>query len=243
MLNVSLDLNALAIAYSERQRLSIRNVLEDESAERVERALNGEVPWGVAFNSGAKVAQLTGTQAGALTAEQRRAIVDDIHERARDRFQFFYDYFPLSRAFLAGDRPSAALSDLFMMLNSPACLDAVRRITGLHAIRWADAHATRYRAGHFLTHHTDENAAEHRLAAYVLNFTRSWGRDWGGHLQFFDADGNVEQSYRPQFNAVNIFSVPADHSVGMVAGYCRASRLSVTGWFRADARPGGLENA
>ncbi|MBC8025073.1 MAG: 2OG-Fe(II) oxygenase, partial [Steroidobacteraceae bacterium] len=157
--------------------------------------------------------------------------------RARSGYQFFYDHFPLSSEIASGRPVPPALADFFGFVNSDETLDFVRRVTSLPTIRWADAHATRYRAGHFLKYHTDENAAEARLAAYVFNFTRDWGRDWGGYLQFFDERYDVEAGYRPIFNALNLFTVPADHSVSMVAAYVRSSRLSITGWFRGDDPP------
>ena len=74
--------------------------------------------------------------------------------------------------------------NFYEFINSPRFLEFVRRLTGLDDIRWADGHATLYRAGHFLKFHTDEKPADKRRAAYVLNFTKDWGRDWGGLLQF-----------------------------------------------------------
>ena len=84
---------------------------------------------------------------------------------------------------------------------------------------------------------TDEQKNEQRLAAYVFNLTRI-GRDWGGYLQFYDAESDIEHAFRPIFNALNIFLVPAVHSVGMVAPYAPGMRYSITGWLRGDDPPG-----
>jgi SM-20-related protein len=239
-LNDALDPEAHAARYARSRRMQIRDVLAPEGAEAVLRSLQTETQWGVAFNDGPNVTQVTASQAARLSLDQQRQILGGIHERARSQFQFFYNFYPLSKAYFSADAPCATLAALFEYLNGGEFLDFIRAVTGLRTIRWADAHATLYRAGHFLKYHTDENDKEHRLAAYVLNFTKDWGRDWGGYLQFFDAGYDIEQAYRPVFNALNLFAVPSDHSVGMVAAYAPGSRYSITGWFREDEPPGPI---
>lgn len=226
--------------YAKRRRLQIRDILAPSAAENILTALEQETPWGVAFNDGANVTQITPRQAAQLTPDQQRQIVQSIHARARAGYQFFYNHYSLSKAYFSGEAVPPALASLFEFVNSAEFLRFIRELTGLQTIRWADAHATLYRAGHFLKYHTDENPAERRLAAYVLNFTKGWGRDWGGYLQFFDAKYDIEEGFRPLFNALNIFTVPADHSVGMIAAYSQGSRYSVTGWFREDEPPGPI---
>ncbi len=108
----------------------------------------------------------------------------------------------------------------------------MRELTGLSDISWADAQATLYRPGDFLTVHDDRIGGHKRLAAYVLNMTPGWRADWGGVLQFLDPSGHVAEGYVPTFNALNLFKVPALHSVSQVALY-GGLRYSVTGWFHA----------
>ena len=76
------------------------------------------------------------------------------------------------------------------------------------------------------------------LAPDVLNFTRLWEPDWGGYLQFFNDQHDVELAWRPIFNALNLFTVPHDHSVEMVAPFAGGQRLAITGWLRTDEPPG-----
>jgi Rps23 Pro-64 3,4-dihydroxylase Tpa1-like proline 4-hydroxylase len=236
-INPSLDRDQLAAAYARHGRLQIRDFLVPEHAERIHEILEKETPWGVAYNEGTRVVQLSAAQARALTPEQRQRISATINERARHGYQFFYYFFPMLEASLAADYPDVPLFEVLRFLNADGFLSFVRRLTGFESIRWADAHATLYRAGHFLKYHTDEKPSDQRLCAYVLNFTKGWGRDWGGYLQFFNERHDIEEGWRPVFNALHIFTVPADHSVSQVAAYAPGSRFSITGWLRADSPP------
>ena len=124
-------------------------------------------------------------------------------------------------------------------LNGEAFLSFARRLTGAADIGYVDAQATRYRAGHFLTVHDDHVAGADRRAAYVLNLTKGWKPDWGGQLLFHDADGHVTGGFMPAFNALNVFLVPAAHSVSVVAPYAGGVRYAITGWMNGgeDIRP------
>ena len=108
----------------------------------------------------------------------------------------------------------------------------VRAVTGMSAIAFADAQATLYRPGDFLTAHDDTAAGKNRLAAYVLSMTPAWRADMGGILEFLDANGHVGGGYVPTFNALNLFRVPQVHCVSQVSLF-GALRYSVTGWFRS----------
>lgn len=232
-----MDAAVLAPEYAVKSRLQIREFLQPESAESILGALEAQTMWGVAFNDGANVVQMPAEQAAQLSLEQQQQLLQHIHMRARSGYQFFYNYYPVSKCYFSQQSLPENIVQCYELLNSADFLDFIREVTGLPQIRWADAHATLYRAGHFLKYHTDENAAEQRLAAYVLNLTKGWGRDWGGYLQFFNERYDIEEGYRPIFNALNLFTVPADHSVGMISAYAPGSRYSITGWFRGDAPP------
>ena len=234
------DAATLAPGYARHHRLQIRDFLAEADAERILKALTENTPWGVAFNDGTRVIELDRETVGAMSPGQSDQLVRSIHERARAGYQFLYNYYPLYVAYFSHAGPRNILFDVFEFLNSPGFLNYARRLTGLPTIRWADAHATLYRAGHFLKYHTDETPSQRRLAAYVLNFTKGWGRDWGGYLQFFNDRYDIEEAYRPVFNALNIFTVPADHSVGMISSYAPSGRYSITGWLREDEPPGPI---
>jgi SM-20-related protein len=236
-LNPALDVEELAQLYAARRRLQVRDILEEESAEHIYTLLSGRTPWWVAFNEGEKVHQLPPEQVRSLAPQQIADIMRGIQERARTQYQFLYEYYPLYSKYFDRNADRLPIHEAFEFLNSEPMMDFVRQLTGRPEIRWADCHATLFRAGHFLKYHTDENPTDRRVAAYVMNFTKGWGRDWGGFLQFWNERFDVEEAYRPIFNALNIFTVPMDHSVNQVASYATGHRFSLTGWLRADDPP------
>ena len=238
-LNPTHDLAALAERYRIKHRLQIRDLLEDDSAERILQEL-ARTPWGIAYNQAAQVVELDAQALAKLTPEEGARLTNAVFDGARAGYQFIYAYYPLFRAYFTPGATRIGLFDVYEFINSEPFLQFIRQLTGRSGIRWADAQATNFRAGHFLKFHTDELPEHARAAAYVLNFTKSWGRDWGGYLQFFNERYDIEEGYRPVFNALNIFTVPADHSVSMVANYVTADRLSITGWFREDDPPGPI---
>ena len=236
-LNPALNLQKLSRQYADKGRLQVRDVITQESAEEIHRRLS-EVDWWLVYNEGKTVHQLRPQDLRNLTREQAMQIQVKVNENAAKGYQYLYNYFPLLTAYFSPKVPSMPLFPVYEFINSKPFLEFARKLTGLNNILWADGQATLYRATHFLKVHTDQVIAEKRLAAYVFNFTPQWDTDWGGLLQFWTKDGDIEQAYRPAFNALNVFSIPARHSVSMVTPYCPGLRFSITGWFRGDDPPG-----
>lgn len=238
-LNPAHDIDVLSRSYAERRRIQVRDFFTEAAAEAVLAELYG-LPWHLAFNEGQTVHQLTPEQLSRLSGQEAARIQQVVNQGARSGYQFLYNHFPVYAEYFGAPNRERPIFSLYEFINSPVMLDFLRKLTGLDDIVWADCHATLYRAGHFLKFHTDENPREQRLAAYVLNFTKNWGRDWGGLLQFWNKEFDVEHAYRPVFNALNIFTIPADHSVSAVPAYCEGLRFSVTGWLRGDQPPGPI---
>jgi hypothetical protein len=227
-LNPLLDRKGLAQAFARGGRAHIPDLLTQPSAVRLLQALQQETPWTVTLNKGQNFLDFE-----KMPPEERGKLAMGVFERARNGgFHYIYDTHRISRNGEPYNGSVPYLGRLFAFLNSPNFLAFMREVTCLEAIAWADAQATLYRPGDFLTTHDDKTGGHKRLAAYVLNMTPGWSPDWGGVLQFFDERGNVSQGFVPAFNALNVFRVPAEHAVSQVAlfgGY----RYSVTGWLHA----------
>ena len=238
-LNPSLDASELAERFRENGRIQIRDFISPAAANAVLQELQS-LPWGLVYNDGERVVQLHAEHVARLGDREAATIMAGIRERARSDYQFFYAFYPVLTAYFSPAIERRPIFEFYEFMNSAEVLDFIRQVTGLRGINWADGQASWYKPGHFLKAHTDESPAEARMAAYVMNFSVDWDRDWGGFLQFFDRSGNVELGIKPDFNPLNLFAIPAPHSVSMVTTYVTAKRLAVTGWFRGDQPPGPI---
>jgi SM-20-related protein len=213
-------------------RVHIPQVLAPTTAARTYQCLAEETPWQLHVNDGSKHYDVLDEKLELLTPADRVLMHQRILDNARHRFQCLYDNFPIHDAWQLGQHRSSYLMRLHDFLNGERFLGFARAVTGMPGIEFADAQATRFRPGHFLTEHDDSVDGKGRLAAYVLGFTAGWRADWGGILQFIDADGHVAEGYTPSFNALNLFRVPQRHAVSFVAPFADSARYSITGWLR-----------
>lgn len=231
-LNPRLDVRAIAAVYARCGRVHIPDVLTPAVAERIHRAMTEEVPWSRVISGTQRHFDFGPGGWEAIPAEKRQELERAVHLQGRTGFAYFYDNFPVADLHEAGRYADSYLMRVYEFLNSTVFLHFARQVTGAPAIARADAQATCYRPGDFLTRHDDLAPEKHRRAAYVFNITKAWRTDWGGLLQFLDADGHVAEAYTPAFNALNILRVPQPHAVSYVNPMAEGARYSITGWLR-----------
>lgn len=233
-LNPAIDRAAAAHGLQSSGRAQVRSVLTPESADAIHEVLARHTDWGIGWAAGGeKGVNLRGEKLRALLPADRARFGEKAAIAARQgNFAFVYGRYPMVDAYKENWDPGHPLDLLLEHLNAPPMLDFVREVSGIATLVKADAQATLYAPGHFLTHHDDSHAAEGRRVAYVLNFTREWRPDWGGYLLFYDADGDVVAGFRPRFNALNLFLVPERHNVSYVPPFAPVGRFAITGWFR-----------
>lgn len=234
-LNPRLDRAALAAGFSGAGRLQVRDILTPESAAAVRRILVEETPWGLAWQAGAAAgAELVrAEQLRAMSAAEQAAIVRRAAGTDTQDYAFAYSSYPLVTAYLERWRPGSAQERILEELNSPALLDFIRGVSGIREIVKMDGQATLYGPGHFLWPHSDAERERGRRVAYVLNLTLGeWKPHWGGYLNFFNDQWDVEQAFRPRFNSLNLFRVPQWHDVGEVSRAAPLARYAITGWAR-----------
>ncbi len=236
--NPDLDLEPLAAELARDRRLQVRDLFAEPDANAIHAQLAENVPWSIVHNEGDRVRRWSAEDLARMGPQVVEEMFAQVVEQARTGYQFLYGSYSLDGAYFAENELRLPILKFFEFLNSRPSLDWFRRLTGRDDVRWMDLQATLYQAGHFLKSHTDRDDAGTRIAAYVLNFTPLWERDWGGYLEFYNANHDIELALRPIFNAMNIFLVPMDHAVGIVAPFANASRLSITGWLRSDEPPG-----
>ena len=222
-----------AVRYARAGRVQIAPFLGEAHAERLAAHLEARADWRRVLNSNIKVFEFAASDLDALTAAQRERLDDAVHAAARDGFQYRYDSIRVPDS--AAER--AALDDLLAafatFLSSKAILALLEQVTGTSGLGFADAQATRYLTGDFLTGHDDDVPGKNRHAAYVLGLTPGWRAEWGGLLLFHRGPDGIAEGYVPGFNTLSLFAVPQPHSVSLVAPFAGRTRLSITGWLRS----------
>jgi Rps23 Pro-64 3,4-dihydroxylase Tpa1-like proline 4-hydroxylase len=161
-------------------------------------------------------------------------MIGDVAARARQNRGYLYKTYPMIEAYMRGWDPGHPIHLATEFINSPEFLELGRRVTGVSAVNKADAHATFYGPGDFLTRHLDEGEDKERRAAYVLGLTEGWQPDWGGLLLFLKDNQDVREGYLPRFNVLTIFDIKYLHTVTQVSSFAGGGRYSITGWFRDD---------
>lgn len=235
MLNPQLDIQAQRARFEADRRVQIPEALTPDFAEAIRGCLEREVDWTVAYIGEQGSTTIGGDQFRAMDRQAVARFQADLLARARRGFQFLYNSYMMVTAYKEGRDPGLFLHRVLEFLNSPEFLEPMRVITGVSAIRKADAQATCYRPGHFLRHHDDSSQdGQQREVAYVLNLTRDWQPDWGGLLHFHDEAGNVTDTFAPRFNTLSLFRVPMGHYVSLVAPWAGGNRYAITGWLRSD---------
>jgi Rps23 Pro-64 3,4-dihydroxylase Tpa1-like proline 4-hydroxylase len=232
-LSSELDGERLAKAYAAAGRLHVPGFLHPDDAALLHHSLRTRQDWRLVVNQGERIFDLDREAQKQLSPEQRQQLEAAVHAEARYGFQYHYESIrvPDQAEARIGDDP---LTIFARFMSSDPVRSFLRTVTGHQGIDFADAQATAYSPGHFLTAHDDEVAGKHRHAAYVFNLTPRWRVDWGGLLLFEDSQGHVEQGFTPSFNALNLFTVPQPHSVSLVAPFAAYRRYSITGWLRGS---------
>lgn len=227
-----LDRAALSATFARDRRVQVQDVLTDRTAREIRRILTEATPWGISWQAADEGPHHWRHQQMLSASSAESAAIRNRVESAMSRrgYAFLYSAYPMLDAYLEKWHPNSPHERLLEHLNDNPFLDLVREITCMPELMKADAQATLYGPGHFLTQHTDLSE-EARRVAYVMNFTaEEWRPDWGGYLQFFNSEGDVVQGFRPRFNTLNLFEVPQLHSVSYVPPFSPVARYAITGW-------------
>lgn len=233
-LSTRVDLPDLNDTFTQHGRLQISAFLKEDSADKVFQTLKSQQQWNIVWNDNGKHVDMDYAGIMQLPKQKLAAIQNLIFEQARTDFQYFYANIPIYDLVLKQLLPDHFFHDIYHFINSEEVLELIRQVTGNHKIAFADAQATRYSAGHFLSEHDDDVAGKGRVAAYVLNLTPNWKADWGGALIFPNSEPGFTDALFPSYNVLNLFAVPQRHAVTMVSPFATENRYSITGWFRTN---------
>lgn len=242
-LNPALDPKAFSEQYARDKLVRIPNVFEEDTANAIEQVLMRHIRWRLVFpepSAGGreKVVLLTQEDIETMGRQAMAERMQAVMQRAQDNYGYLYQAYPMIQAYISGWDRGHPIHQITEFLNSPEFLEFGRSVIGVDVITKADAQATLYARGNFLTRHTDEGHDLERRAAYTLGFTRKWEPDWGGLLTFFDENLDISRAFVPRFNVLSIFDGRIMHSVSPVAPFAGTGRYQITGWFRDDPAAG-----
>ncbi|ETI65338.1 hypothetical protein C100_02550 [Sphingobium sp. C100] len=231
----AIDVVALARKFAQDGRVQVRNILTCETAQVVRGILQRETPWGIACQGGQDGPHmLRQRDVATMNLAARRALGTTIHQAAaRGEYAVQFSQYPILTAYLEKWAPDSPQDLLLEYINAEPFLALVRAITTMPGLLKADAQATLFGPGDFLSVHSDSHKEERWRVAYVLNFADpQWRPDWGGYLNFLDEDGDIVEGWRPRFNCLNLLRVPQLHQVSYVPPFAPIGRFAITGWFR-----------
>jgi Rps23 Pro-64 3,4-dihydroxylase Tpa1-like proline 4-hydroxylase len=233
-INPALDRASLAARFAAEGRVQIRDVLTARTADTIAGILERETPWGLASAVGKEKPTVHRAEALRTMNDSSRAALGErlTHAVKSGDYAFLYAQYPMLQAYLERWQPDHPLDLLLEHVNDQPLMELVRDVTNMPELVKADAQATLFAPGHFLSMHDDSHVAEGWRVAYVFGFAREWRPDWGGYLMFYDDDDDVIAGLRPRFNTLNLFAVPQRHNVTYVVPSAPVRRLAITGWFR-----------
>jgi hypothetical protein len=226
-LNPELDREALAEAFRRTGRIRIQRLLS-AGAPELYHYLEGAEHWIQVLNKQRGAHEIPLNAWHAPRSRRRPVIEREIYERALDGFQYSYAALRVpQQGETTGDPVLAAIAEL---MKSPEVVGFLEEVTGVQGPHFVDGQVTAYGQGDFLTGHDDDVKNSRRKAAFVFGLTPQWRPEWGGLLLFHEP-GEVEISGMvPQFNTLDLFSVPRFHSVSQVTRAAPRRRYCVTGW-------------
>ena len=234
-INPALDVAVIRAEYERSGRVQIANFLAGEGARSLATELSESGAWNHVFNVGEKLYEMPAPALMTIESQILAQIDAATAKAAAIGFQFRYDSIRVTDN-SAERLASGSLLELFaLFMSDRTTLSWLESATGVPGYEFADAQATRYRPGAYLTRHDDDVAGKQRLDAYVLCLNDEWRPEWGGLLSFIERDDCVEHTIVPRFNALSLFAVGQMHYVSEVASYAPAPRMSVTGWLRERA--------
>jgi SM-20-related protein len=213
-----------------RGRLQVADFFSDETADYLYRLIQENKQWHLAYNEGDNYYESELAEFQNLPPQKKQGFMNGIFSGARDHFQYVFLQYYITQAIELKENQGHPMHAMHDFVNTEETLNFMRTLTQEPKIRKADAYASCYSPGHFLTEHDDKHSKHDRVAAYVVSMTKGWNKNWGGHLAFYDEVGNIKEAFIPSFNTLNIFLIPQSHAVQQVAPFAGHARTSYLGW-------------
>src|SRR5690606_22767479 len=152
-LNPALDRQALADAFSAAGQVQIRDFLHPDDAAALHEEMRRREDWKQIVNSGGKVFDLDRPTRAAMSAAQRDALDQAVFAGAREGFQHRYEAIRVPDAAAERQASRDPFAQFALWLSSGEARDFLRALVGRPDLAFADAQATAYAPGDFLTGH------------------------------------------------------------------------------------------
>lgn len=226
-INKELNLKTLAAAFKKAGRVQVKDALEDKSADTLSETIEKKAIWLSVFLDGEKARAVSGQQAKSLTNRRQRDMMQKIYFQARDSFQYVHFECPLDK--IPDSQEPDGLKDADVFFKSDGFRDFLRGVAGVKTGELEDVRARWLQREQFMTDSALATNLPDCKLWFSMDVTRKWRPHWGGHLNFLDSDGEIEQAWSPGFNRLNIYAGGTRHSISYVTPFHDAFCLSVCG--------------
>lgn len=233
-LNRAFDLQALASEFRTTGRVRIPAFLGTGASELSDYLLSTD-EWIQVINEPGGVIELELDEWVDLPRARKTEIQNALYARASRGFQYSYAAIRIPGP-IEQEEDETLLGDFSRFMDSKDLLSTVEAIIGSTDLAFTDGQATAYGVGDFLTGHDDNVPGRNRVAAFVLGMTPLWRLEWGGLLIFHPTPSADALALVPAFNTLDLFAVPALHSVSQVMPCAEGPRHALTGWLSRSAQ-------
>ncbi len=221
MLNPDLRILDYAQAFAQTRAIAIPGILRPEAADAIYAALSG-LSWDLEIKDYKQGHQLRIPITDNFDDVRDFLAYLKKNETAIDVKDLFYVRLNSNSAALQ----NGILKEFDDFLHSADFLETILAIVGDYAIAsTSDFEHNCYAKGCFLGMHRDDHHPDNAVAL-AFNFSRNWKLDWGGFLML------QNMVLPPQWNALSVFAVPADHFISCVSPAATEHRYTVSGWLR-----------
>lgn len=207
--------------------ISIQNLLEPESAEKIYNFLNtmNESWWANSTTIDTNKLEYNLLEVNKSQILYRKELATS--EFGNDKFTYSFDR-------TCDDHYSTCVCvecEYRIFIKSKEYIDLIEAVTGLQELKTGTFFCSRYQHGDFLSPHTD--SPDGRKIAVVYNLTKKWKSWYGGNLVILkDWDSpEVKKTLVPSFNTLNIMKVENQINPHYVAPKVPHKRLAISGWY------------
>lgn len=226
-LNDKLDLKALAAAFKKKGRVQAPDAMDGKSADALSETIEKMALWRSVLMEGDKDRGLTGQELNSMTERRRRELLERAYIQARDQYQYLRYDCPTDE--IPNAKDPKALKDADDYFKSDGFRDVLRKIAGSKDGELENVHARWLQREQFMTDSSLATNLPDCKLWFSMDVTRTWKPHWGGELKFIDDEGEIEESWAPGFNRLNIYAGDARHCISYVTPFHNAFCLSICG--------------